>query len=77
MPGYILYDEYIEIDINLNEQINVTVNNTKEKTTEIFKQVTNIEVGNTEENIKEIIDQTTINIAENETNIQKLPKTGM
>lgn len=77
LPGYILYDEYIEIDINLNEQINVTVNNTKEKTTEIFKQVTNIEVGNTEENIKEIIDQTTINIAENETNIQKLPKTGM
>lgn len=86
LPGYVLYDENIEIDINLNEQINVIVNNTKEKTTEISKEVTNIEVGKTEENIEEKIDETNVNIetnytniteVTNEKNIQKLPKTGM
>lgn len=68
VPGYTLYDEEIEININLNEQINIIVNNTKEKTTEISKEVTNIEVGKTKENIEEKI---------TETNIRKLPKTGM
>ena len=68
LEGYVAYDEKIEIDINLNEQINVIVNNSKEKNIEISKEVTNIQVESSKENIKE---KTT------EKNIKKLPKTGM
>ena len=86
LPGYVLYDEEIKININLNEQVNVIVNNTKEKNIEISKETTNIEVGKEEENIKEKTDEDSIkkeiketNITEitNQKNIQKLPKTGM
>lgn len=68
LEGYADYNEKIEIDIHLNEQINVIVNNSKEKNIEISKEVTNIEVESIKENIKEEII---------EKNIQKLPKTGM
>lgn len=46
LPGYILYDEEIQIDIELNEQINIIVNNAKEKKVETTKVVNNIEVEN-------------------------------
>lgn len=71
LPGYVLYDEDIKIEINLNEQVNVTVNNTKEKNIEVSKEVTNIEVGKTEENIEEKTDETNINTQINEVNINK------
>lgn len=43
LEGYIFYDENIKIDINLNEQVNIIVNNTKEKNKKISKEVTNVE----------------------------------
>lgn len=92
LPGYVLYDEDIEININLNEQINVKVNNTKEKKVEIDKKVTNIEVEETKEvtniEVEELKEVTNIaieeikesaNIEKEETSehIKRLPKTGM
>ena len=86
LPGYVLFDEEIKIEINLNEQVNVIVNNTKEKKIKVSKEITNMEVGKTEEKIEEITNETNMskeinktNIVEvtKETNIQKLPKTGM
>lgn len=68
LTGYVLYDEDIEIEVQLDEQVNVIVNNAKEKIIEISKDVTNIIVEKIEENIQENI---------TEKNIQKLPKTGM
>lgn len=76
LQGYVLYDENIKVDIKLNEQINIIVNNSKEKNIEISKKVTNIEVGKTQENIQEKTSENNINIETNETNIKKLPKTG-
>lgn len=64
LEGYTIYDEDIKVEIGLNEQINVIVNNSKEKNIKISKKTTNIEVEKIEENIVE-------------TNIEKLPKTGM
>ena len=77
LPGYVLYNEEIKIDISLNEQVNVIVNNSKEKTIEISKEVTNIELGKTEENLQEKAKVTNITEITNETNIQRLPNTGM
>lgn len=71
LPGYVLYNEDIKININLNEQVNVIVNNTKEKNIEISKEITNIEVGRTEENVEEKTNETNINKQINETNINK------
>ena len=77
LPGYVLYDKNIKIDIGLNENVNVIVNNSKEKNIEISKNETNIEVGQTEKNIIEKSNETNILSEKNQTNIQKLPKTGM
>lgn len=78
LPGYILYDQDIKIDINLNEKVNVIVNNSKEKKIEVSQNITNIEVNNTYESIEEKTDITSINLEKNNTEIiQKLPKTGM
>ena len=71
LPGYVLYDEDIKIDIGLNETVNVTVNNSKVKNVEVSKGETNIEVGKTEENIKENSNELNINKEKNETNILK------
>lgn len=71
LPGYVLYDENIQIDIGLNETVNVTVNNSKEKNIEVSKSETNIEVGKTEENIKEKNNEESIIQEKNETNISK------
>ncbi len=86
LPGYVLYDELIKIDIHLNEQINVIINNSKQSKTEVSKEVTNIEVEKSEKDVNAKTNETNItkksseeNITEeyNEKNIQKLPKTGM
>ena len=69
--GYVLYDEHIKIDVHLNEQINIVVNNSKEKKIEVSKEVTNIEVGKTEESTKEIINETNINKETSETTIRQ------
>ena len=71
LQGYVLYDELIQIDLNLNEQINIIVNNSKEKNIEISKEVTNIEVGKTEENISEDLKETNINKEKDEINVDK------
>lgn len=71
LEGYVLYDENIKIDISLNEKVNVTVNNTKEKNIEISKEVTNIEVGQTKDNIKENSSEFNTNKEKNKTNIEK------
>lgn len=71
LQGYVLYDEAIKIDINLNEQVNVIVNNSKEKKIEVSKETTNIEVGKTEENIEQKTDKTDISKEINETNIKQ------
>ena len=71
LPGYVLYDQDIKIEIDLNEQINVIVNNSKEREIEISNETTNIEVGKTEENIKEKVNETNIEKEINETNINK------
>ena len=68
LDGYVPYYEKIEIDVHVNEQINITVNNSKQKNIEVSKDVTNIEIEATKENIKEVA---------SEKNVQKLPKTGM
>lgn len=61
LNGYISYDEYIQIDIKLNEQINILINNSKKKDIEITEEKTNIEVS---KEIKDVIEK-------------KLPVTGM
>lgn len=65
IDGYINYDELIEINIELNETINITVNNSKEKKIEISNKETEIEVS------KEKLE------IEQEKIIKKLPITGM
>lgn len=57
LEGYVKYDEDIKIDINLNEVVNVTVNNSKEKKIEVSKDTTEIEVG--KESTQETINETT------------------
>lgn len=44
LDGYINYDELIEINIELNETVNVTVNNSKEKKIEVSNKTTELEV---------------------------------
>lgn len=70
LEGYVQYDEDIKIDITLNEIVNITVNNSKEKKVEVSKDTTNIEVG------KEAT-QETIEKNKQQTSIIKLPVTGM
>lgn len=53
LEGYVLYDEDIKVDISLNEVVNITVNNSKEKQIEVSKEETKIEVG--QDSIKENI----------------------
>lgn len=71
LAGYVRYDEDIKIEINLNEQINVIVNNTKEKNIEVSKEVTNIEVEKNEENLEQKKNETNINKETNIININK------
>ena len=71
LNGYVLYDENIKIEISLNEKINIIVNNSKEKNTEISKEVTNIEVGKTEQNFEKELSQTNVNKEKHETNISE------
>lgn len=59
LEGYVKYDEDIKIDISLNEIVNVTVNNSKEKKIEVSKDTSNIEVG--KEEIQETIKEKTEN----------------
>lgn len=90
LEGYVKYDEDIKIDISLNEIVNVTVNNSKEKKIEVSKDITEIEVGkeSTQEMVKETTEKNTQEIIENnvdktvekstqQTQIIKLPVTGM
>lgn len=90
LEGYVKYDEDIKIDITLNEIVNVTVNNTKEKKVEVFEDKTEIEVGkeSTQETVKETIENKAEEIIEKninktvekkteKTQIIKLPITGM
>ena len=70
LEGYVQYDEDIKIDITLNEIVNITVNNSKEKKVEVSKDTTDIEVG------KEAT-QETIEKNKQQTSIIKLPVTGM
>lgn len=60
LEGYVLYDEDIKIEVDLNEQVNITVNNTKEKNIEISKEVTNIEVSKAEKNVNKKTDESNI-----------------
>jgi len=69
LPGYVLYDEEIKIDIELNEKVNVIVNNFKEKFIEVSKNETNIEVGKTKENMEISEDLTNIEVQKAEINI--------
>lgn len=68
LQGYVRYSEDIKIDISLNEIINVTVNNSKEKKIEVSKEETQIEVGQegTKENINEKNETNTHEKVENE-----------
>ena len=70
LEGYVKYDEDIKIDISLNEIVNVTVNNSKEKKIEVFEEKTEIEVG--KERTQETIEKKT-----EQKQIIKLPVTGM
>lgn len=57
LEGYVRYDEDIKVDISLNETVNITVNNSKEKKIEVAKEETEIEVG--QDSIKENINEKT------------------
>ena len=78
LPGYVLYNENIKIDIHLNEKVNVIVNNSKEKRIEVSEDITNIEVGKTQEstqinstNINQEINDATINQETNNLNVSQ------
>ena len=70
LEGYVLYNEDIKVDITLNEVVNITVNNSKEKKIEVSKEDTNIEVGQeeTKENINQNIENNTHEKVEKEVN---------
>ena len=67
LDGYVAYDELIEVQIELNEKLTVTVNNSKE---------TRIEIENTEKEI-EVTQNKEVEIIENTKEIKTLPVTGM
>ena len=67
LDGYVAYDELIEVQIELNEKLTVTVNNSKE---------TKIEIENTEKEI-EVTQNKEVEIIENTKKVKTLPVTGM
>lgn len=90
LSGYVKYDEDIEIDIELNEEFDVTVNNSKENTIEVdkskkelsvSKELANTQVNTNKESTELVNTQVNINKESTEINkketIKKLPVTGM
>ena len=49
--GYELYEDLIEVDLELNEEMTVTVNNNKEEETEVETTTDNKEVSSTSKRI--------------------------
>jgi len=70
LPGYVLYDDYIKIDISLNEQVKVIVNNSREKNIEVSKEQTNIEVTGGKNNTEISKDQTNIEVTDSQKNTE-------
>ena len=68
LDGYVKYDEDIEFSIELNEEITITVNNSKENKIEVEKTKKEISVSKDVESTTEV---------QKVKNIKKLPVTGM
>ena len=74
LDGYNLYTDLIDVDLDLNEEFEVTVNNTTREITEIDKTFENVEViPQYTETVYNVENRATI-LKEN--NIKKLPVTG-
>lgn len=73
LSGYNLYTDLIEINLELNEEVNVTVNNSLKSITNIDKQTENIEItSKAEETVYN--EENTLNVKN--VNNKKLPVTG-
>ena len=73
LDGYNLYTDLIDVDLDLNEEFEVTVNNTTREITEIDKTFENVEViPQYTETVYNVENRATI-LKEN--NIKKLPVT--
>ena len=81
LEGYVLYDEDIEIDIELNEEFKVTVNNSKETKVEVEKSQKEVAVGKEVESTEINNKVGTLEVENKEItkteNVKKLPVTGM
>jgi hypothetical protein len=69
LEGYNLYTDLIEINLDLNEEVQVTINNTRKTVTEINKNYEVIEVVSNKEESKIISNTDITNIEKNETEI--------